>query len=182
MSSWCFPSPGRRNDLLKTIVFSTAVSVGCTLLQSTWLRSIAVLSVIPDPALLVIVFTAFHNTRTEGIVSGFFSGLVQDFISSSPLGFTSFVRTIVSYGFNSLAGNFYIDRLLMPMLFGAAATLIKALSTAVLAFVFPVFIHGYDFLDKILWIETAYNAVLAPLVFFILGLLKPIFVTARNRG
>lgn len=168
--------------MLRTILVSTAVTVGFSLLQSTWLHSIAILSVIPDPALLVIVFVSFHNVRTEGIVAGFLSGLVQDFISSAPLGFNAFVRTIVAYGFNSLSGNFYIDRILMPMMFGAAATLMKAISIACLAFVFPAFVHGYDFLDRILWIETAYNAALSPVVFFLFGLIKPLFVTSRNRG
>jgi len=167
--------------LLRTIVISTAAAVGCSLLQSTWLHSIAILSVIPDPALLVIVFVSFHNVRTEGIISGFLSGLIQDFISSAPLGFNAFVRTIISFGFNSLSGNFYIDRILMPMLFGAVATILKALSTAVLAMIFTDFVHGYNFLDSILWIETAYNAILSPVVFFILGFLKPLFITSRNR-
>jgi rod shape-determining protein MreD len=168
--------------LLRTIVITTAVAVGCSLLQSTWLHAIAVLSVIPDLALLVIVYTSFNNMRTEGIIAGFLSGLIQDFISSAPLGFTAFMRTVVSYGFNSLSGSFYIDRILMPMLFGGAATLLKALSFAALSFLFPEFIHGYNFLDRILWIEAAYNAVLAPVVFFLLGLLKPLFVTIRNRS
>lgn len=168
--------------MLKTILIAVATSVGCSLLQSTWLHAIAVYAVIPDLALLVIVYVAFQNVRTEGIAAGFLSGILQDFISSAPLGFNAFVRTVVSFGFNLISGSFYIDRVLMPMLFGGAATLIKALATAVLAFAFPAFVHGYDFLDKILWIETAYNAVLAPVLFFILGLLKSLYVTARNRG
>ena len=167
--------------MVRTILISTALAVGCSLLQSTWLHSIAILSVIPDPALLVIIYVSFHNARTEGVVSGFLSGLIQDFISSAPLGFNAFIRTIVSYGFNCLSGNFYIDRILMPMLFGAVGTLAKALSTALLALLFPAFIHGYNFLDRVLWIEMAYNAVLSPVLFFILGLFKPLLVTARNR-
>lgn len=168
--------------MLKTIVISTAAVVGLSLLQSTWLHSIAILTVIPDPALLLVVYVAFHNVRTEGIATGFLSGLIQDFISAAPLGFNAFVRTIVAFGFNTISGNFYIDRILMPMLFGAAATLIKALATAVLTLFFPVVIHGYNFLDRVLWIETAYNAALAPFLFLILGLLKRLFVTVRNRG
>lgn len=168
--------------MLKTILIASAAAVGCTLLQSTWLHAIAVYAVIPDLALLVVVYVSFQNVRTEGIATGFISGLMQDFISSAPLGFNAFVRTVISFGFNLISGSFYIDRILMPMLFGATATLLKALATAVLALAFPAFIHGYDFLDRILWIETAYNAVLAPVLFFLLGLLKPLFVTARNRG
>lgn len=168
--------------MLRTILVAVAASVGCSLLQSTWLQSIAVYAVIPDLALLVVVYTSFQNVRAEGIAVGFLSGLLQDFISSAPLGFNAFVRTLVSFGFNLISGSFYIDRILMPMLFGAVSTLIKAAATAVLAVAFPAFIHGYNLLDRILWIETAYNAVLAPILFFILGLLKPFFVTARNRG
>mgnify|MGYP001217470021 CR=1 FL=1 len=168
--------------MLRTILVATGTAIGCSLLQSTWLNAVAVYAVIPDLALLVVVYTAFHNVKAEGIAAGFLSGLLQDFISSAPLGFNAFVRTVVSFGFNLISGNFYIDRILMPMLFGASATLIKALATAILALVFPAFVHGYDFLDRILWIETAYNAVLAPVLFFLLGLLGPLFVTARNRG
>ncbi|HRY81709.1 MAG TPA: rod shape-determining protein MreD [Spirochaetia bacterium] len=168
--------------MFKTILVAVATSVGCSLLQSTWLHAVAVYAVIPDLALLVIVYVAFQNVRTEGIAAGFLSGLLQDFISSAPLGFNAFVRTVVSFGFNLISGSFYIDRILMPMLFGGAATLLKALATALLAIAFPAFIHGYDFLDRVLWIETAYNAVLAPFLFLILGLLKSLFVTARNRG
>ena len=168
--------------MLKTILISVVASVGFSFLQSTWLQAIALYTVIPDLALLVIVFVAFQNVRAEGIVAGFLSGLLQDFISSAPLGFNAFIRTIVAFGFNLISGSFFIDRILMPMLFGAAATLIKALAAAILALAFPTHIHGYDFLDRILWVETAYNAVLAPILFFILGLLKPLFVTVRNRG
>lgn len=168
--------------MLKTILIASAAAVGCSLLQSTWMHAVAVYAVIPDLALLVVVYVSFQNVRTEGIATGFLSGLLQDFISSAPLGFNAFVRTVIAFGFNLISGSFYIDRILMPMLFGAAATLIKALSTAVLALAFPAFVHGYDFLDRILWIETAYNAVLAPILFFILGLLGSLFVTARNRG
>ncbi|HSV55808.1 MAG TPA: rod shape-determining protein MreD [Magnetospirillaceae bacterium] len=164
-----------------TILAATAAAIGCSLLQSTWLQAIAVLTVVPDLSLLVIVFVAFQNVRTEGIAAGFLSGLLQDFISAAPLGSTAFVRTLVSFGFNQISGSFYLDRVLMPLIFGAAATLVKALATALLAIAFPAFVRGYDFLDRVLWIEIAYNAVAAPIMFFLLGLFRSLFVTARNR-
>ncbi|HOZ71021.1 MAG TPA: rod shape-determining protein MreD [Spirochaetales bacterium] len=147
--------------------------------QSTWLGVIAVYSVLPDLSLIAVVYIAFKSPNLQGQGVGFVAGLLQDGISAAPFGLNAFVKTAVAWLANLLSGKFYIDRLLMPALFGFSMTLAKAAYLAVLASLFSGKITGYDFLGSTLWIEAAYNAVVAPFMFMLLGFLDR-FIVPRD--
>jgi rod shape-determining protein MreD len=115
-------------------------------------------------------------------VSGFLAGLVEDFLSASPLGFHAFVKTAVAAAASLLHGSFYIDKLLLPLLLGIVGTLAKAIAAGALYLLFGPVIHAYSFADRVLWVEAAYNGLLAPLVFLLLSLLNRFLVTERGRG
>jgi cell shape-determining protein MreD len=80
-----------------------------------------------------------------------------------------------------LHGSFFIDRLFLPFVLGAAGTLAKAISIASLSLFFGDKVHSYSFLDRILWIEAAYNGLLAPAAFFMLSLVKKLFSMTQGR-
>ncbi|MCX7025711.1 MAG: rod shape-determining protein MreD [Spirochaetes bacterium] len=166
----------------RTVVTSSGLIVLFILAQSTWFHAIEVFGVVPDMALIVLIYVSFRNAGAEGQIAGFIAGIVQDFISAAPLGLNVFVKTVVGFAYGLIAGNFYVDRFLLPLLFGAAGTILKALSIAILAFVFPAHVHSYDFGGMTLWIETAYNAFLTPVLFFVLGLMGNLLTTVRSRG
>ena len=81
-----------------------------------------------------------------------------------------------------LHGSFYIDRLVLPILLGFTGTIAKAIAAGALYLLFGSGIHAYSFVDRVLWIEAAYNCVLAPVVFLLLGPLSRFLVTERGRG
>lgn len=154
--------------MIKSFVWSLALTVGALILQSTWLSAIAVRSVTPDLALLIVVYVSFHGRSLQGQALGFVTGFLQDGISAGPMGLNSFVKAAVAWTFSSLSGKFYIDRLLMPMLFGFAATVYKALIYGGLSLILPGKVLGYDFAAAPLWIEAGYTAAAAPVLFLIL--------------
>ena len=168
--------------MIRSVLFSTALLIACTFIQSTWLGAIAVFGVVPDLGIIVLIWISYKNGQVEGPISGFLSGLAEDFISTSPLGFHAFVKTAVASVTSILHGSFFIDRLLLPILLGIGGTLIKALAVGALYLIFGSVIHAYSFVSKMLWIEAAYNGLLSPLVFFLLGPLNRFLVTERNRG
>ncbi len=149
--------------------------------QSTWLGFIAVYSVIPDLSLIAVVYIAFKSPNLQGQGVGFIAGLLQDGISAAPFGLNAFVKTAVAWLANLLSGKFYIDRLLMPALFGFSMTLAKAAYLAILSSIFAGKIAGYDFLGSTLWIEAAYNAVVSPFMFMLLGTLDRFIVPKDTR-
>jgi rod shape-determining protein MreD len=167
--------------MIRTIIFSTLLLVGCTFAQSTWFEGISILGVVPDIGILVLIWVSYRNGLIEGPVSGFISGFVEDFLSASPLGFHAFIKTTVASLTAVLHGSFYIDKVLLPVILGFAGTIAKALAAGALFLLFGENIHIYTFFSTGLWIEAAYNGVLAPFVFLLLGPLSRFLETGHGR-
>jgi len=149
--------------------------------QSTWLDFIAVFSVVPDLSLIAVVYIAFKSPGLQGQSVGFAAGLLQDGISAAPFGLNAFVKTAIAWLANLLSGKFYIDRILMPAIFGSVATLAKAGYLAILSAFFSGKILSYDFLGSVLWIEVAYNALAAPMLFLLLSPLDRFLIPTEKR-
>jgi rod shape-determining protein MreD len=167
--------------MIRSIVFSTILLVGCTFAQSTWFGGIAIFGVIPDISLVALIWLSYKNGLVEGPISGFLSGFAEDFLSASPLGFHAFIKTAVAAAAALLHGSFFIDKLLLPVMLGFAGTIVKAIAADALFLLFGGKIHVYSFLATGLWVEAAYNGILAPLVFLLLGPLSRFLVTERGR-
>jgi rod shape-determining protein MreD len=168
--------------MIRSILLSTLLLIACTFAQSTWFGGIALWGVVPDLSLIVLIWYSYKNGQVEGPISGFLSGLAEDFLSTSPLGFHAFVKTAVAAVTAVLHGSFFIDRLILPILLGIGGTLIKAISVGALYLLFGSSIHAYSFVDKVLWVEAGYNGILAPLVFLLLSPLSRFLVTENDRG
>lgn len=166
--------------MIKCTVLSTITIFLFSILQSTLLQHIAILNVTPDIALLVLLLVSLKNGSMVGQFSGFFAGIVQDFISSAPLGFHSLVNVVIGFVYGLFKGNFFVDKILVPVVIAVTGTLMKALFSNIIGYLFPTTIPFYDFLSVRLWIEVGYNAVLAPLVFLLIGLIRPLFIIERK--
>ncbi|MBN2551503.1 MAG: rod shape-determining protein MreD [Spirochaetales bacterium] len=157
---------------LKAFLLSTGMIAGAIVLQSTLLRWVAVRGVIPDPGLIILVFVGIRRGSMTAQLSGFASGLVEDFLSLSPLGFHAFIRTVVGFLYGLTVGSIFVDPILMPVVLTLVATLIKALSSSLLVSFLAIPAEGFSVFTGPLWIEMGYNAVLAPFMFALLGTLK----------
>jgi rod shape-determining protein MreD len=168
--------------MIRSVVFSTILLVACSFIQSTWFSAIAVFGITPDLALVVLIWVSYKNGLVEGPASGFLSGLAEDFLSASPLGFHAFIKTAVAAAAALLHGTFFIDKLLLPIALGFVGTIAKALAAGALFLVFGSKIHAYSFFASGLWVEAAYNGLIAPLAFLLLGAMNRFLVTERSRG
>lgn len=167
--------------MIRSIGVSTALIVLLSLVQSTWLGSIAILGVVPDLGLLVLIWVSYKNGLVEGPASGFIAGLLEDAISAAPLGFNAFLKTVIAWAVGLLHGSFYIDRIFLPILLGAGATILKALASLLLGLLFDNRVQVYDLLGSAIWIEAAYNGLLAPFVFLLLSTMRKLLVTEASR-
>ena len=140
------------------------------LAQSTILGSVAIAGVKPNLALVILIFAAYSAGPVVGEVSGFAAGLAQDFMSLPPLGFYALIRTILGFFVGKLQGSLVTGPVVLPVVLvvggtfldGALVWLLGALLGETLPFL------G----DQKFWIEAAYNGVLAPIVFAVLGRLR----------
>ena len=150
----------------------TAIIIAAIVIQSTLVSRIAPWGVTPDIGLILLVFFSNRTGTLKGEVTGFFSGLVEDFISLSPLGFHTFIKTLTGYLYGLTRGKFFIDPVFMPLILITAATLFKYIMGGLLGAIFvspelmePVF-------SVKMGIELGLNAILSPFIFALLRLFK----------
>ena len=166
--------------MTKKIIISVILSLGAFLLQSTVLQSIALFGAVPDLALGIVIYTACQNGVMAGQLSGFFSGLILDLMSASPLGFHSLIRTLTGALAGLLNGIFFLDYFLFPMLLCFGGTLFKGLVIFLLSLVFSGSLPSYSFLTPVFWVELGMNTLSAPLVFGLLRLVDRLLAGKRK--
>ena len=150
------------------IIFHTVIIVALTVIQSVVFAHGIIAGVTPDVALLVFVFSANQHGSQKAQTAGFITGIVQDVLSITPLGFHAFSRTLIGYIFGAFKGKIFVDPLLIPILIAVVATAIKAvLGYVILAIFSPAQAAAVFSVD--IAIELGLNAIVAP---FLYGLLK----------
>ncbi|MGA2764323.1 MAG: rod shape-determining protein MreD [Spirochaetia bacterium] len=160
------------NRDFRTTLFTLLAMMVCILLQSTLLNRIAIRGVRPDLALIVLIFASMRRGSMVGQVSGFAAGIFEDLMNVSPLGFHSLLRTLIGYLYGIFAGNVFVDPFLMPMILTVIATILKGVLSGIISALFGIASSGFITFTGRLWIEVAYNGVLAPFLFALLGLFR----------
>jgi rod shape-determining protein MreD len=158
---------------LRAILLAILALAVCILLQSTLLGFVAIRKVKPDLSLIVLVFVAMRRGSMVGQISGFASGFLEDFMNHSPLGFHSLIKTLIGFLYGALSGNMLIDPFIMPIVLTIVATLLKGFLAGVTSVLFGIDSVGFQGFTGPLWIEAAYNGIIAPALFALLNLAKP---------
>jgi rod shape-determining protein MreD len=166
---------------LRAIVTAFVIMAACVVVQSTILGKIAILGVRPDLALIVLVFVALRRGSMTAQVSGFATGIVEDLVSASPVGFHMLLRTLIGFLYGIFSGNVFVDPLLMPIVLTIAATIIKGIIAGLVSLLFGLQGSGFMYFAGRLWIEAGYNALAAPFLFALLNLLR-VFKQAEKEG
>jgi rod shape-determining protein MreD len=164
----------------KNVFWATVFALVAAILQSTLLSRLAIYHAVPDLTLGILVFVSYNKGSMSGQLTGFFSGLLLDFLSAAPLGLNTLVRTIIGATVGLMRGSFFLGAVLLPMALCASATLMKALFFWLLHLLFGPAVPAYVALSPVLWVEFALNTVLAIPLFALLNLFKPLLVEGRD--
>lgn len=111
--------------MIKNIIWTVILSTIAVILESAFLYKISIFNVTPDLSLCILVFSAYVNGTMTGQVSGFFSGLLRDFLSSAPLGLNCLVRTLIGAITGIFKGSLFLDFFFMPVILCSLATIAK---------------------------------------------------------
>jgi len=166
--------------MIKRVLWGMLFILGAGLLQSTLLGRIALFHAVPDFTLGILVYIAYVNGTMTGQVTGFFSGIMLDFLSSAPLGYNALVRTLIGALTGLMKGTFFLDVFFLPMFLCAGATVIKAVCRNLLHLLFAGAIPAYSFFLPAFWVEFGFNTLTAPLLFLLLKLFKRLLTEGKN--
>ena len=150
------------------------------LLQTTLFRKFPENFIYPDIALIILVFFSINRGVTDGLVSGFVIGMAEDFLSLSPLGFNSFIKTTIGFIFGNFKGKIFLDPIFFPMLIVLIATLMKGFFAVVVSSVYLSPEASPAVFTSRFAIEIIQNCICAPFVFSFMKLVK--FYTFEDRG
>ena len=162
--------------MIRSVVSTFFLMFFVVLIETALLSNIFFLPAVPDLLLLVLLFLSVNNGSTFGEVSGFYSGFLLDFLSASPLGLNSLIRTVIGF----LTGLFHktlnVRGFFIPALMGFLGTLSKVILIQIISFFFPQGIITYNIFSTGFIFELILNALLCPCVFFLLSLFPSFFV------
>jgi rod shape-determining protein MreD len=158
--------------MIRNIVWTVILCTIAGILQSTLLFKISFFNVVPDLALCIMVYSAYVNGTMTGQISGFFSGLLLDFLSSAPLGLNCLIRTLIGALTGIFKGAFFLDVIFMPIILCTLATFAKAAFLFLISLFMGPAVQVYSLLSSLFWIHLGMNAISAPLLFLILKRIK----------
>ena len=164
--------------MIRNIIWTIILAVVAGIFQSTILGNFALFGAVPDLALCIIVYSAYVNGTMTGQLSGFFSGLLLDFLSASPLGLNCLIRTVIGAFTGIFKGAFFLDVFFLPFILCALATIAKALIMFLLNLIMGNSVPVYSLFSILFWIELGLNSLCAPVLFFLLKHFK--FITPKR--
>ncbi len=134
-------------------------------LEAAVLSNITFFPVLPDFLLILTLYISLTQGCVAGETNGFFSGLLLDFLSASPVGLNGIVRTLIGFVAGLFGGIVNISGIMVPIVIGALGTVFKAIFIRFTAFFFPTVVFTYDIISPILWQEMVCNMVFTPVLF-----------------
>ena len=137
----------------------------CFLLQSTVFQGIAFNGIVPN---LLIVLTAsfgFMRGEKEGLLIGFFCGLLCDIYFGDVIGFYSLVMMYIGFLNGKFSSGFYPEDIKLPLVLIGISELVYGLVTCFCIYVLRGDFEIYNHLFHIILPELVYT-ILATLVLY----------------
>lgn len=150
---------------MKRIIVNILFVLGCFLLQCTLFQSWSLANISPN---LLIVFTSsigFMRGRTEGLLTGFFSGLLIDICYGQLMGFYALIYMLVGYVNGFFQSIFYDEDLKLPMILITVSDFVYGIIIYIFLFMLR---NRRDFLYYLLHIivpEVVYTVVITILLY-----------------
>jgi len=158
--------------MIKSFSVSTLILLCVTLLESAVLANISVLPVVPDLALICVLYFSIENGKLMGEATGFVSGVFLDFLSACPFGLNCLLRTIIGFIGGIFNKTLNTEGFFIPALLGLCATVLKAILLWIISLLYPSSVVAYNPFTIVFLFELLFNTILTPFVFKFLGLFK----------
>ncbi len=154
---------------MKKIIALSILILSVVLFEAAAISNWYILPTSPDIMLIVTLYIGLKNGSTVGQLTGFSSGLLIDFLSASPFGLNALVRSILGFLSGVLHLNISSKGILIPIILGFTVTFAKAMIIFLVSFFYPGKIMLYSLFTNTLWFECVFNALLSPIMFFLLS-------------
>ena len=167
--------------MLKSFSVSVLILLCFVIFDVAILSNMLFLPAIPDFLLIISLYLSVHNGKLFGVASGFVSGIFLDFLSVSPFGLHSLLRTIIGYSAGIFNKTLNMQGIFLPILIGFFATGTKMLLIFLISVFFPDSVVPYALFSREFLFEIVANSLLTPLVFKFLDIFGNIILLSPEK-
>lgn len=144
------------------------IIIVCFLLQSTVFRALAFANIAPNLLIVVTASFGFMRGKKEGMIIGFFSGMLMDIFFGGILGFYALEYMYIGYFNGFFRKLFFPDDIKLPLILIGVSDILYNLGVYVLRFFFRGnFRIGY-FMIHIIIPELVYTLLVTIVLYFII--------------
>ncbi|MDD6614503.1 MAG: rod shape-determining protein MreD [Lachnospiraceae bacterium] len=140
-----------------TMLFLILVSI---ILQSTVCQMIAIGSIKPNLLIILTVSFGLMRGRRDGLLTGFFCGLLSDLFFNSIIGFHALLYMWVGYFSGNFYRIFYDDDIKTPIFLISICDLVYGILQYGFMFLLRGRIHFFFYLKRIILPEVIYTLLL----------------------
>ena len=155
--------------MIKVFSVSTLILFILAMVETAILSNFSFLPAVPDLVLLASIYIVMMNGKTAGVIIGFTSGLILDFITGCPFGYNCLLRTIICYFAGFFNKNLNFRGIFIPFLIGLCGTFAKVFITWLISLFYPNTVVTYSMISISFFTELLLISFLAPVIFKIVG-------------
>lgn len=160
-----------KSTKIKRVIVTILFVLICYLLQCTVFSELALASVKPNLMIVVTAAFGFMRGTKEGMLIGFFSGLLMDIQFGNILGFYALIYLLIGYVNGLFEQMYYDEDIKLPLILIAASEAVYGLVIYVLMFLLRSEFDFLHYFSHIIIPELIYTIVvtlgLYPLILFV---------------
>lgn len=160
-----------KSTKIKRVIVTILFVLICYLLQCTVFPKLVLASVKPNLMIVVTAAFGFMRGTKEGMLIGFFSGLLMDIQFGNILGFYALIYLLIGYVNGLFEQMYYDEDIKLPLILIAASEVVYGLVIYVLMFLLRSEFDFLHYFSHIIIPELIYTIVvtlgLYPLILFV---------------
>ena len=150
--------------MIRTITMTLLILI-TFILQSTVFQSLSIASIAPNLLLILTVSFGFMRGKKEGILVGFFCGILIDIFYGNLLGFYALIYMYIGYLNGFLCKVYYDEDVKVPMILTAISELAYGFAVYGLQFMLRGRLHVMNYVWHIMLPEMIYTVLITVIIY-----------------
>lgn len=166
---------------MKRLIAYLVLILAAFLIQNNVFAASSLIVTVPNLLMILVFSFGFIRGSFEGMLIGFFCGLLNDIFFGSTIGFTALMYAVLGYGMGLLGNLYYTDFVNLPLILCLFSTMIYHLGIYLFAFMIPG--HG-DFGSYLLYValpELLYTGIMTLILYPLLRKVESLIGRWENR-
>ena len=150
--------------MIRTITMTLLILI-TFILQSTVFQSLSIASIAPNLLLILTVSFGFMRGKKEGILVGFFCGILIDIFYGNLLGFYALIYMYIGYLNGFLCKVYYDEDVKVPMILTAISDLAYGFAVYGLQFMLRGRLHVMNYVWHSMLPEMIYTVLITVIIY-----------------